>query len=326
MLWNVENLFLLGDRALTTADTQLDEAHWQKLSSSVRPNKNLQKCHRLGQIIRENNPDLVLLCEVGGSESLAQFNELFLNSAYSPALIEGNSQRNIDVGFLVKKNLPFYIDLNTNKNRPLNFQYEHEKKDLAAAVTDKDSLRFSRDVSELHLFSHNRDKRFLTLLLTHLKSQLDRDRIDPMGFQRRRAELNCMIDIYNEIHGQQPQPILVAGDFNGVAAPPTPDPEFAKLHEKSDLIEVMSWSKKAKVDFATYYQVGRGPQPEGRQIDYFFASPNLIPFVNPEASKVYRFKDHLGLELDPPTTMEAKDLLPSDHYPVIIELKDLPVD
>ena len=102
-LFNAENLFLLFDHPVPQHFQKLTEPQWQKLSASVYENKPLKKCLEIAEIIRSENPDVFMLCEVGGHESLNNFNRLFLDDKYHTALIEGNSDRNIDVGFLIKK-------------------------------------------------------------------------------------------------------------------------------------------------------------------------------------------------------------------------------
>lgn len=329
LLWNAENLFLLSDIPLTESQTLLDEAQWQKLSTSIHPNKSLVKCRAIARIIKEENPDLILLCEVGGLESLVNFNKLFLNETYSPALVEGNSNRNIDLGFLIRKNSGFYFDVISNKNRPINYLYPHERlpaHETGPTALTKPSHKFSRDAAELHLFLRDRDRPFLIVLLTHLKSQLDRERIDPQGFERRQAELKALVDLYRELQIRHPSvPMAVCGDFNGSARKSKLDSEFKYLYETSDLVELTEWAGLKESDCSTFYQVGRTPNPEGRQIDYCFTSPQLLPHIDPKSVYTFRFKDHLGQILDPPTTIDAKMLLPSDHYPVVFEIKNLPM-
>ena len=205
-LYNVENLFLMFDHPVPENFSKLSEDQWQKLSTSVYDNKPLNKCLEIAKIISENNPDIMMFCEVGGLESLKNFNQLFLNSAYSCVLLEGNSNRNIDVGYLIKKAPPFYYDVISNKHRPLNFLYPHELTSQAHGFKIKaPSHTFSRDCVELRLFSTNREKPFLIILLTHLKSRLDPERIDPGGTERRAAELKTAVEIYNELAAQFPQ-------------------------------------------------------------------------------------------------------------------------
>lgn len=322
LLWNVENLFLLSDQKITAEHLKLDEVQWQKLSTSIFPNKSLVKSRWISQIIQEEDPDLILLCEVGGMESLQNFNRLFLEDKYSPALIEGNSDRNIDIGFLLRRQIGFYYDIISNKNRTIDYIHPHER-----ALPNPTVHRFSRDAAELHLFLKDREHPFLVFILTHLKSQLDRDRIDPMGFERRQAELKALMQIFSDLrHKTRNQvPIAVCGDFNGHAGKANPDPEFQHLYTVGGLTDVCDLAGLSGAQRTTYYQVGRSGNPEGRQIDYCFLSDHLQPHLRKDSVRVYRFKDNMGFPLDPPTSLDAKLQLPSDHYPLIFELQDLNV-
>jgi hypothetical protein len=332
MLWNVENLFLLSDQQLKQEHLQLDEKKWRQLSTSVYENKPLEKTKAIARVILEENPDCILLCEVGGLESLQNFNRLFLNEAYSPALIEGNSDRNIDVAFLIKKGHPFYFDINTNKNRSINYLYPHERQSLATGYPPKNgklihSHKFSRDAAELHLFLNDRNRPFLIFILAHLKSRLDPQGLDPFGFERRQAELRTLLEIYHELD-QQFQgevPIAVAGDMNGNASHLQTDEEFRLIYESSPLKDVCHLAGLSAEESATFYQVGRSSRVEGRQIDYCFLSPKLVQHLETESVRVHRYKGVRGLPLDPPTTLEAKLNLPSDHYPLIFHFKNLPL-
>lgn len=327
-MWlNAENLFLLSDQVLKPEHLKLDEHQWQKLSTSIFDNKPLQKTKQLAQVILEKSPDILMLCEVGGLESLKNFSTLFLGDTYSPALIEGNSDRNIDIGFLIKKDLPFYFDINSNRHRLLHFLYPHERENLEVPDIGKGgkpaSHKFSRDVAELHLFVKDKEKPFLIILATHLKSRLDPDGIDPSGFQRRQAELKTMLEIYQEIDArfQKKVPMILAGDLNGNASHTDTDVEFHPIYKNTSLKDVGELAGLALEKRATYYQVGRNSRSEGKQLDYCFLSPAAQPLFDPNKLDFYRYKDHMGLEMDPPTSLDAKLNLPSDHYPICFELK-----
>jgi exonuclease III len=323
MLLNAENLFLLSDQKFDEKHLELDEHQWQKLSTSVYDNKSLRKCLALGKIISDENPDVIMLAEVGGPESLANFNHLFLKNRYSPVLVEGNSNRNIDVGYLIRKNMGFYYDLVSNKGRPINYLYPHERQSQPSPP----SHRFSRDVAELHLFTKDRERPFLLFFLAHLKSRLDPEGIDPNGFERRQAELKTLTEIYNEAEKKYAGkiPIIVAGDFNGNASQKNTDTEFKPLYETTRLLDVCELAQLPADKTATYFQVGRNSRVDGRQIDYSFLSPRAAEFLVKESVKIYRYKDHLGAALPPPSTLDAKMILPSDHYPLLFELKNIPV-
>lgn len=324
-LLNAENLFLLFDRHPTPEFTKADEVEWQKLSSSIYPNKPLNKTHELARTIKDINPDILMLCEVGGYESLKNFNELFLGSAYSLALIEGNSDRNIDVGFLIRKNLPFYYDLISNKNRSIKFLYPYERD--AESIAKNLSQKFSRDAVELRLFSQDKEKPFLIILLSHLKSQLDPEKIDPGGFERRQAELKTLLEIYRELEAKYPKvPFIIAGDFNGNASSDNTDLEFKSIYETTSLKDVLSLSQIPIEERATYYQVKLSGGVDSRQIDYCFISPTSEKYLKPNGSYVYRYKDEFGFKIDKPQSLDAKLKLPSDHYPIVFELEKLPLN
>lgn len=307
-LLNAENLFLLSDRPLRPSDVLKSEAEWQSLSTSIYPNKSIYKCTQIAKLILSESPDVVMLCEVGGAESLDHFNQLFLNGAYSSALLEGNSDRNIDVGFLIKKNLPLYFSIATNKNRTINGLGE----------------KFSRDVAELSLFTKDINSPEILVLLTHLKSRLDPEGKDPRGTNRRSAELRTLLQIYQERLQKFPNtPILVAGDLNGNASKDLTDPEFASIYTDSDLQDVCSLAGLSTSESATFFQVGRRGT-EGRQLDYCFLSQKWVSRLDLKSVRILSYLSPNGLPLDPPSSMAEKDILPSDHYPLVFQLKPIP--
>lgn len=331
MVFNAENLFLLSDSELKPEHLKLDPIQWNRLSTSIYENKSLDKLKSISQIIHDENPDVILFCEVGGLESLQNFNRLFLKEIFSPALIEGNSDRHIDIGFLIRKNLGVYFDIVSNKNRPLNFLYPFEKQSLENGYPIKKAIdgshRFSRDVAELHFFQNTREKPSLIVLLAHLKSRLDPEGIDPNGFERRSAELKTLLEIYKELDQRfsHQLPIIVAGDFNGNASATQTDPEFIAIYQTTTLKDACQLAGLSAEKSATYYQVNRNSKTEGRQIDYAFLNEIAASYLDNNSVKVYRYKDHLGQEFDPPQSLDIKMSYPSDHYPILFVLKNIPL-
>jgi len=324
---NAENLFLMFDQTLPKNFSKLEENQWQKLSTSVYENKPLFKTLHLARTIKDASADIIMLCEVGGLESLKNFNEHFLDNQFSPILIEGNSDRNIDVGFLIKKSSPFYFDLMTHKNRELNFLYPHERQSQTNQYPLKiSSHKFSRDCAELRLFKRDVNKPFLIVLLTHLKSPLDPERIDPNGTERRSAELKTCLEIYKELQSQFPQcPIVLAGDFNGHAASFDTDAEFKPIYETTSLKDVFDVAQISRENRYTFYQVKSGLRSDGRQIDYCFLSPEAQQLLNTKSTAVLDFKDEFGSPIKKPETLEQKTALPSDHYPIVFSLENIKI-
>lgn len=320
-LLNAENLFLLLDQELPIPFDHFSDLEWQKYSTSIYSNKPLSKLIKLKTYLNEINPDILLLEEIGGEESLRNFNHHFLNDNYRVALIEGNSDRSIDVGFLVHKRIPSHFNIITNKDLPINFWYPHELKSAGLP-----SHKFSRDAAELHLFDKSMNKPYLIFLLTHLKSPLDPDGIDPMGTLRREAELKALLGIYKKLSNQYPHtPIVVCGDLNGNASRHNTDQEFLEIYQSTDLEDVLEITKKPLSERVTYYPLKSGALLPGKQIDYVFLSNKAKPLLDPLNTSVFRYEiPTRGRALGPQTT-EEKLNLPSDHYPIVFSLKNIPI-
>ena len=317
MQFNVENLFLYLEKWDQKQDVKkLNEDQWQKLTDASVSNKSLVKTARLAEAIFDVDPDIVMLNEVGGLESLENFNKHFLNSAYHCHLIEGNSKRGIDVGYLVHTRLKLQVLLNSHRNRSINLVYPHEQNDA-----HRKSHLFSRDVSEIRLFKDGQTEPFLVCLLTHLKSKLDPDNIDPAGRIRRKAELLTMLQIYNEIKAEVPNAgIVVAGDFNGQAVGEKIEPEFLDISTKTDLINTLDLKNLPAEKKFTQFQFPKYGAAFGLQLDYIWVSKNLEPNILLDEVYVYRFKNAEGSELPLPTNSEQVYQMPSDHYPVVTTL------
>ncbi len=326
-LLNAENLYLFLQGDLPENYLDLSEDQWQSYSHSIYKNKELKKLKQLSYNFEVMNPDLILLTEVGGLESLENFNKYFLGNKYKCILESGNSDRAIDVGFLLRKSLPLNYDLRSNKDRKIGYLYSHEEDSLRTGypefVPSGGSHRFSRDVSELHLYSQDSNEIQSVFLLTHLKSKLDPDGIDPDGKERRRAEFETLLQIYHEVDEAYSGeiPIFVCGDFNGNATRNMTDQEFKKIYEVTDLEDVLELAEKQFDDRATFFNVRPRFQVHKIQLDYVFVSQKFSSLLDLDKVKVFRFKDSMGLDLPVPLTLDQKNVFPSDHNPVLFEYK-----
>lgn len=317
--FNVENLFLYMDQYSGQDLKEISEAEWRKLSTSVTHNKSLKKAWAVAKTLRDINADVIMLNEVGGQESLANFAKYFLNDEYVPFLKEGNSNRGIDVGYLIKRNREFKAVLISHKDRPISFLYPNETQTPAGGK----SHYFSRDVAELRLFAPNENSPRLVVLLTHLKSKLDPANVDIQGRLRRAAELKTLVDIYNEVRAelQFKVPVIVAGDFNGIASRLFMEPEFQYLHDKTDLIEVLEAASRPVDERFSQIQIGYSGKSTKLHIDYIFVSPDLKDRIVSEKTGIHLFRNEMGQSIPLPQTMEDRDRLPSDHYPLVLTLQ-----
>lgn len=325
--FNVENLFLYFDETPTKDMALFNEVEWRKLSRSTVDNKPLKHVREIAATVEALNPDFLMLSEVGGRESLANFSTYFLRDRYVPYLIEGNSDRGIDLGFLVKRDLPLKYDLMSHKNRKLDFLYPHERLTKETGYTHLragrvTSHRFSRDVLELRCYGDNDERPEFIILQVHLKSPLDRDRIDPGGKDRRKAELEMLVKIYGEVraeYGNPPVPVLISGDFNGAIYGAQPDEEFQAMRDSDLTCCLEAAGIPLDERFTWLHAHPRRPNFQ-KQLDYILISPELCSRVNKEDTWVYRFKDENGFYRQIPRNLNEKKLLPSDHYPVVLTL------
>lgn len=319
MQLNAENLFIFFDEELPENWKELQESDWQKLSYASVPNKPLKKTLALADVIRNEKPHVIGLNEVGGMESLRNFNRYFLNDLYEEHLIEGNSDRGIDVGYLVRKDWGKEVKLLSHKDREINFLYPHER----ILKPSRSSHLFSRDCAELRVLG--RDGRpQLILFLVHLKSKLDREGIDPYGNLRRAAEVLALVEIYEESKDLFPDAHrVVLGDFNGIARGDVREPEFDVLYERTDLKNALELAGLDKEYSTTQVQFLRSGGRELLQFDYIFLGESLQERLVKEETYVYRYKNEMGIHSALPTNFDEKLLLPSDHYPVVVTL-DVP--
>ena len=325
---NAENLFLFLDSQGPYDWRNMTEREWQSLSRASVPNKNLHKVLWLADSLLDIDADVVCLNEVGGEESLHNFNKHFLKGLYTPYLIEGNSDRGIDIGYLVRKNLNWLCELRTHKNRPLHFLYPHEQQSNSynAQHAPEKLIKthyFSRDCAELRVFTSGSEKPALIFLAVHLKSKLDPDGIDPAGRGRRQAEMNTLMDIYREIRNEfsPAVPVILAGDFNGCVRRPNISEEF-KAIEQTDLENVKEIAGHNDEQAATQVIFSRSGNIQALEIDYIFVSPELKEHLVADQVQTYRYRSDLKVSLPLPKTLEQRTYLPSDHYPVVAQFRN----
>ena len=261
------------------------------------------------------------MAEVGGLESLQNFNKYFLSGIYQEQLIEGNSDRGIDVGVMYRKSLDLHFEYQSNKSRPIEFLYPHELMGQTKnAATMRGSHLFSRDASELHVFDKVGGNTILIALTTHLKSKLDSDRIDPLGRRRREAEAKTLGKIYNELSQRHDCPILVTGDFNGNASSKNRAEEFVELFNSTDLKDCFDLLDIPDEERHTFFYSHYGWM-QATQLDYALIGEKFKDRLIKNGSGVITYSNSIGEQLRRPRTRYDKDLMPSDHLPVVINIQ-----
>jgi endonuclease/exonuclease/phosphatase family metal-dependent hydrolase len=275
---NLENFFLYDTKDLRSPEKSQDKVQW------------------LANIVNEISPDILMLCEVGGAESLNLFNTKYLDNKFTVFLIPGNTDRGIEIGYLVKKSLAF--------------SYQH--------ISHREKL-FSRDVSELRVYKNNNLE--LIILLVHLKSKWDREGNDPNGFTKRSQEVEKLLEIYHNLQTLYPScPIIISGDLNGIAQKNNCEREFREIYKKTsldDILELMNIPNESRITFVHFSKESR---PEHMQLDYIFLPVTLQDKIKKEESGIYQYKNRNGIPLRIPQNPFERYALPSDHYPLVLSL------
>lgn len=259
-----------------------------------------------GAILREMGADLGILPEVMGMRALVEFNDRSLAGAFAPHLIHGNDQRGIEIGLLVKRDLPFEVEHRTYKDVTWN-DPQHGRARL-----------FSRDLPVLILRIPGEKRPALILVGTHFKSKRSRDG-DPESRRMRRAQVDGAVAIMKDLQREfgESAPIVFGGDANGNV---NHEAEFANLKKAlalEDVFDVVSppLTRDERVTH-TFHPQGGGAKWE--QVDVLMVAPSLRACV--KRAWVYRYKDASGRPKPIPRTFRERERNPSDHFPIALTL------
>jgi endonuclease/exonuclease/phosphatase family metal-dependent hydrolase len=235
--FNAENFYLLLDRDYNRAELDaLDERDYLAMNPSIyNPNKSRAKIAEIARIIRENDFDLVTLCEVGGRPTLDAFNRLYLDDRYETFLYEENSTRGIFVGALLKR------------DRFPGFRVSNVPGE------------FSRNLLRLELGEAAGD---LMVLAVHLKSQ----RGDDQGIDLRLDEVSRLCALTRR------ERCVVMGDFNGIAIRGIHQFEYERFLDLP-LYDVLAAVGIPVEQRRTHYYFGKGKKFS--QLDYIFCTHDI---------------------------------------------------
>lgn len=302
MVLNAQDLFIFMDKYQGQPIAEMNEIQWNLMSSSLINNKSKEKCFILGKTILDLNSDIVMMTEVGGLESLQNFAKYVLEDKYEAYSLPSNSDRGIDLGYLVKKILPFKSRLKSYIHYPLQ----------------NSGKKFSRDVLQLDLFEN--EKLLLTFLLVHIKSKLDLRKTDFEGRGQRVLEIKGLLDIFKKLKANN-VPILIGGDFNGHAGEKDTEEEFQIMYAETNLKDVAHLQKVPEDERFSYIYFNRGGNRFLQQIDYLFIEEIYADRLIPGSACFPRYRNLEGLPLPIPKRAEQKNLLPSDHYPFFTTIR-----
>lgn len=235
--FNAENFFLLLDRPYGREELEaIDEPIYRSMAASLyNPNKSRAKIAEIADTILEHDFDLVGLCEVGGLETLENFNRLYLGGRYECRLHEENSGRGIFVGALLKKGR------------------------FPALRAANAPGSFSRNLLRLELGEEGGG---LEVFVLHLKSQRGED----FGLERRVEEMDRLCALVRT------RKCVVMGDFNGVLIRGLHQFEYDRFLELPfyDVLAAVGIPPERR---RTHYYFGDGARFS--QLDYIFCTHDI---------------------------------------------------
>ena len=279
LTFNVENLFL---------DPLFAYQHKATL-------KEKNQLERMCKILFEIDADILGLQEVGGKNSfqiLRDYLQKHYQIDYEIVTHPGNSDRGIEVGYLIKQHLTYNATSHHQVQLDLTDQFSKEYKKIA------------RNFLQLTLL---KDEKKFHFLLIHLKSARNLDSLDPGGVHKRKSEIRALLKLSKKL--EQDAPVIILGDFN------TPiektNNELLKLHES--FFELCDYLELPEENRVTYIGRHRNQAPAHILLDTFFISKNLKTLIDKRESGVYRPQKQ-SLK-----TLKREDF-PSDHFPVLLKL------
>lgn len=293
--------------------------------------KPVEKTKAIAEVFHHIEPDIAFLMEVGGLASLEHFNDRYLNNQYRVFLKKGNSNRGIEIGYLIKrsflKEYKLVVDLISHAHKPINFLYPHEHQENKKAMIKGQkhrhhSHRMSRDLAELRIYAEDdcqKEKPRLIFLGAHLKSKLDRDCIDWQGTKRRRAEMKYCVETFlkRKKSFKDQCPIFLTGDFNGECHQGKFDPEFQELSLLEGVQDFSDHLKLPREECVSFIGMDKSKKPFPLQLDYFFYHQKWHQFIEGKECGFYRYRNQEGMPYPIPQNPGARFSLPSDHYPLL---------
>ena len=294
--YNLENLFI------KEAIPEYESPHFFKTDD---------KLDDLKVVFDDIDADIYALQEVGFIESLYYFNTHYLNEEYEVFHVKGNSGRNIEIAYLVKKLITknFTLRLKSHHKGIIPCPYTEEEMHYLSQKGFSENFKMSRGLLELSI---KKDKDIiLKLFNVHLKSARDDTGIDFRSNKRRRSELLYSLDTMKRM--DENIPMILLGDLNGNASDLNTEKEFDQIY-KRNFADVLSPFKLPLEHRATFFAFNKRRRVP-IQLDYAFIQENFLDKIYDPL--IYRYKNEFDRPRPFPRGKTDVNKYPSDHYPLV---------
>jgi len=256
----------------------------------------------MGKAINEMNPDLMAVEEIESLDLLQTFSEDFLRDQYKAVILVGNSNRRVQIGFLIKRDLPLKFEM-------------HGFHEMESIYQGEVKESFSRDLPVIIVRRIDNDRPVMAIAGTHYKSKGWDTPEDPQNVIRRKIQVEETVGIMQMIRSRYGRslPVILAGDFNNDLPTATEfDPLFRygfrdslDLHYKKD-----DWGR------VTHAYCVPKQQTNYAQLDgILYNFPNVPGPILMDAD-VYHYKNDAGVEKRTPRNIFERNENPSDHFPI----------
>jgi endonuclease/exonuclease/phosphatase family metal-dependent hydrolase len=276
------------------------EGREQKPAGTDWRQKPEHQIQQLGQAMRGLDADIIVLQEVESMNDLLKINREELGGRYDAILKVGNDARGIDIGFLIRKDMPIEIEFETHKDMT-----------WVDPIDGREKPVFSRDAPALIVRKKGETKPQMILIGHHAKSRGDRGG-DPQSFILRAAQydrLEKIIKGYQERFGKD-VPVILAGDFNTGIHDSIETVPVRDIMDDSLDMQPHDLSDEERVTHSYFPRRGR---PDHKQIDGILITKGS----QVEVLRSGVVQDDRGL----PRNHRQRQSQASDHYPVYADIK-----
>lgn len=268
---------------------EISEHQWQLLTTSFKFNKPLEKIKAISELILKMDPHLIFLTEVGGLESLENFNHHFLNNSFDIIHYPSNSDRGIDIAALVKRSLKIKSDF-----------FNHHV--FARGIL---RLEFKFNKNTYHFYH------------THLKSKLNLKGKDYEGRGQRLKEVKKLTSLIKNQSLKYKIKPLITGDLNGIIYKEETEEELMIFANNLGLKDALEHLNYELFERFTYVYYNKQNEATLMQLDYCLMGDDVAAGLN-NSTRVLGFNgEH---RVDMALNRSEKNQYPSDHYPLYIEL------
>ncbi len=262
--------------------------------------KPLAQLEGVSRVFKKYRPMLAFCVEISSVKIMKDYDQEFLGNQYEEFLIEGNDPRGVDVGLMVRKDLPLEVEVHSHKNLT-----EDKSGDLV----------FSRDLPAYILREKGSKQPLMIIFGTHFKSQRSIEG-DSRGFKKRSLQVKAASLIIAEYEKQFPGvPIVLAGDFNNDFRRA---PEFDPL-KGMGMVDSFDLAPDTveKNRRGTHFFFPRNGNPKISQLDAILLNQAAAQKQLVKQAKVLAHIDPEGNPYPPPRSYKERETRASDHLPIM---------